>query len=100
MNAPGKTDLEVVRDIVIRGLGGLHCRVMLFGSRAIGRPGRASDVDVAVLPRQPLPRGLLSSIREALEESSVPWHVDLVDLSEADPAFRSRVLEEGIEWTA
>jgi uncharacterized protein len=57
-------------------------------------------VDVAVLPQEPLPRGLLASIREALEESLVPWRVDLVDLSEVDPSFRSRVLEEGIEWTA
>lgn len=96
---PGRDDLEVVRDIVLRGLGGLHCRVMLFGSRATGRPGRASDVDIAILPRQPLPRGLLSSIREALEESAVPWRVDLVDLSEVDPSFRSRVFEEGIEWS-
>jgi len=30
----------------------------------------------------------------------VPWHVDLVDFSEVDEPFRSRVLEEGIEWTA
>ncbi len=73
---------------------------MLFGSRAKGCAARASDVDVAVLPLQPLPGGLLSSIREALEESSVPWRVDLVDLSEVDEPFRSRVLEEGIEWTA
>jgi predicted nucleotidyltransferase len=100
MTAPGRSDLEIVRDIVLRGLTGLQCRVVLFGSRAKGHPGRASDVDVAVLPREPLPRGALSSIREALEESRVPWRVDLVDLSDVDPSFRSRVLDEGIEWTA
>lgn len=38
MNTPGKTDLEVVREIVMRGLGGIPGRVMHFGSRAKGAP--------------------------------------------------------------
>jgi len=32
-------------------------------------------------------------------ESTVPFAVDLIDLSSVDPAFRRRVLQEGIPWT-
>lgn len=73
--------------------------VYLFGSWATGHASRTSDIDVAVLPLAPLPRGLLSEIREALEESRVIFSVDLVDLSEVSEEFKERVLRKGIEWT-
>lgn len=89
-----------VRAIVLRALAGLEVRVFLFGSRASGAAHITSDIDVAILPLRPLPPGVLAALREALEESTVPQTVDLVDLSETDPAFRARVLAEGVEWRA
>lgn len=82
------------------GLKGHRARVYLFGSHARGEASRASDVDVAVLPRKPLPVGLLSAIREELEESRIPYVVELVDLSAAEPSFRKTVQREGVLWTA
>jgi predicted nucleotidyltransferase len=94
------TALEEVRRIVTERLTGRDVMVVLFGSRASGSAGVASDIDVDVLPRTPLPTGLLSRIREALEESHVPYRVDVVDLTSVDPAFRKRVLETGVIWAA
>lgn len=37
-------------------------------------------------------------MRDRLFESPVPWEVDVVDLAEAGPEFRSKVLAEGIPW--
>lgn len=91
-------DLEEVGRIVRDGLKGHRVRVYLFGSWVRDRAGRTSDIDVAVLPLEPLPAGLLSEIREALEESRVIYPVDLVDLSESTPQFRERVLREGVLW--
>jgi predicted nucleotidyltransferase len=91
-------DLEEVGRIVRDGLKGHRARVYLFGSWVRGQAGRTSDIDVAVLPLEPLPAGLLSEIREALEESHVIYPVDLVDLSESTPQFRERVLREGVLW--
>ncbi|MGH9578363.1 MAG: type VII toxin-antitoxin system MntA family adenylyltransferase antitoxin, partial [Terriglobales bacterium] len=85
--------------IVLRGLRGHPARVYLFGSRARGDARESSDLDVAVLPLEPLPIGLLSTIREQLEESHIPFTVDLVDLSEAGGAFRRAVEREGRLWT-
>ncbi len=91
-------DLKQVKRLVLKGLHGHDVQVLLFGSHATGKAGRTSDIDVAVLPVGKLPLGLLSRIRESLQESHVPFNVELVDLSQTDEAFRKRVLEEGIVW--
>ena len=99
-DADAAGDLEAVRRIVLSGLRGHPARVFLFGSRARGDHRVASDIAVAVLPLEPIPAGLLAEIREALDESHVPFVVDLVDLREAPPALRERAIREGSEWTA
>ena len=93
-------DLETVREIVLGSLAGTGAAVYLFGSRANGRQSEISDVDVGVLPRAPLPRGLLADLREALAEANILCEVDVVDLNDAPEAFRKQVLEEGIPWIA
>lgn len=91
-------DLLELRQILSQKLNDLKVQVYLFGSRARREARTTSDIDVAILPHEPLPTGLLAEIREALEQSSIPFEVDLVDLSEASPSFRERVLKEGIPW--
>jgi predicted nucleotidyltransferase len=93
-----ENDLNQVRRLVQKGLEEHDVKVILFGSHATGKAGRTSDIDIAVLPVGKLPLGLLSLIRESLQESHVPFNVELVDLSQTDEAFRKRVLEEGIVW--
>jgi predicted nucleotidyltransferase len=100
LESGGAGDLDEVRRIVLSGLRGHRARVFLFGSRVRGDQRVASDVDVTVLPLGPVPVGLLARIREELDESRVPFVVDLVDLREAPPALRERALREGAEWTA
>lgn len=93
-----KDDLKRVRQLVLDGLGNYPAKVYLFGSRATGHARRASDIDVAVWSLVELPVGTLALIREALEESLVPFNVDLVDLRDTDEGFRARVVAEGIAW--
>jgi predicted nucleotidyltransferase len=81
-------------------LSSVRARVYLFGSTARGDPGRASDIDVAILPLEPISPGLLASLREHLDESSVLYTVDVVNLADADPAFKARVEREGILWSS
>jgi predicted nucleotidyltransferase len=91
--------LDEVRRIVLDRVGGRGVVVYLFGSRARGTAGQASDIDLALDGGEPLPPGLLSDLREALEESWVPFTVDLVDLATAGPDLRARVDEEGVRWS-
>lgn len=70
----------------------------LFGSWARGDVKRASDIDIAVLATGPVDPTVLAELRSALEESDVPYRVDVVDLRTTSDEFRRRVLQEGIRW--
>ncbi len=90
--------LAEVRRIVNEMLKEKGVSVYLFGSWARGEATHCSDIDLAIESSSPLSPGVLAHLRERLEESHVPYRVDVVDLQKADPAFRQRVLEEGISW--
>ncbi|RMG21993.1 MAG: nucleotidyltransferase domain-containing protein [Methanobacteriota archaeon] len=75
-------------------------KVWLFGSRARGDATATSDIDLALLPEaNDLPADWLARLRELLEESHVPWHVDVVDLREADMELKRAVMREDILWS-
>jgi uncharacterized protein len=90
--------LERVRRIVLDVLDAEEVRVYLFGSCAIGSPRGTSDIDVAVEPLHGSGTLSLAELRERLEESDVPYDVDLVDLSTVSPEFAQRVRREGVVW--
>jgi predicted nucleotidyltransferase len=92
--------LEEVRRIVLDGLADRPAKVFLFGSHARGGARRGSDIDVAILPADPIPAPVLARIRERLEQSRVPYEVDLVDLARAEGDFVRSALRGAIPWTA
>ena len=55
---------------------------------------------MAIDAATPLPRGVLATLRDALEESTIPYRVDVVDLAETDSDFRERIRREGVLWIA
>jgi len=90
--------LEEVRRIVLGVLGKQPVSVYLFGSWARGDATPQSDIDLAIEAHSPLQPGLLALLRERLEESRVPYRVEVVELSGVDPQFRRRILAEGVRW--
>jgi predicted nucleotidyltransferase len=98
VGSPSSRWVKEVRRIVLRALREYDAAVFLFGSWARGDATACSDIDVAIEPHSSLPPGLLADLREGLEESHVPYRVDIVDLSDAAPTLRRRILEEGIRW--
>lgn len=75
-------------------------RLLLFGSWARGEARSYSDVDLALDVGAPAPLALLETLRQALEASSIPRPMDLIDLHAAPPALRDRILAEGRPWIA
>lgn len=67
--------------------------VWAFGSRATGRNvKRFSDLDLAVDGELPL--ATLAALRLALEESRLPFKVDIVEISALTAEFRARIESE------
>ncbi|MDP6952039.1 MAG: nucleotidyltransferase domain-containing protein [Alphaproteobacteria bacterium] len=92
--------LAHARELVSSALAGTNAVIWLFGSYARGNAGPHSDIDIAIESEAPLPTGLLARLRLALEESTIPYRVEIVDLHDADREFREAVYEEGIRWSA
>lgn len=72
------------------------CEVRLFGSRYQGTATAASDVDLALVGPQPLHWKTLARLRAALEDSNLPFRVDVLDWHTMPPAFR-QAIEAGYE---
>jgi type I restriction enzyme S subunit len=83
-------DLETLRSILQRHLPGRE--IWVFGSRALRAAKRFSDLDLAILGDSGIPAAALADLREALDESDLPFKVDLVDWSTTSPSFR-RIIE-------
>jgi predicted nucleotidyltransferase len=91
--------IDRVRNMVLAALAGRQARIYLFGSCARGDAVNSSDIDVAIDSLDPLPASLVADLVDSLEDSTIPFDVEIVDLRHADPALRRRVLSEGIAWT-
>jgi predicted nucleotidyltransferase len=90
--------LRQAKQIVASKLVGYAIDAYLFGSRATGKATRYSDIDIALLSTAPMRATLVSDLKETFEESVIPYHVDVVDLSIVSEEFRQKVLQEGVLW--
>lgn len=70
--------------------------IYLFGSRARGDESAYSDIDIAIESNRTLSEKL-SQARLDIEESLIPYKVDLVELSKA-PYLRKIIQKEGVLW--
>lgn len=93
-----QASMDEARSILHRVVGSLPVRIFLFGSRALGTSRAASDIDLALLAEGPIPPDLIARLRDEFEESTIPYSVDILDLSQVTGAFREKVLREGREW--
>jgi predicted nucleotidyltransferase len=90
--------IEELRRMVLDALGEHDAAVWLFGSCARGEARQHSDIDIAILPRDDLPSGFFGGLDADIEESTIPYDVDLVDLRRADAALVDEVRREGVKW--
>jgi predicted nucleotidyltransferase len=98
MNPTREWALTELRRMVLAALGEHDAAVWLFGSCARGEPRQHSDIDIAILPHGELPSGFFAELEADIEESTIPYDVDLVDLRHADPTLVAEVRREGIKW--
>lgn len=85
--------ISAIRTIVRSHLPDPSYRVFLFGSRAAGTARTFSDVDVGIMGQTPLPGHIMELMKEQLEESDIPYKVDVVDFNAVDPSFRNLALK-------
>ena len=81
--------LEIIRSILKKHLP-KNTSVWLFGSRATGKAKRYSDLDLAIDCNQlPIPLYTKAHLTQDLEDSSLPYTVDIVDITTIEPSFKN-----------
>ena len=77
---------RIVRDILQRYVPDRE--VWAFGSRAKWTAKEFSDLDIAIIGDKPLSIALTADLREAFQESALPFKIDIVDWASITPSFR------------
>ena len=85
---------EEIKDIIFRFLDPKEYQVFIFGSRVTGRAEKYSDYDVGIWSKKPVPWNILAEIEEMLEESNLPYKVDVVDFSLVSSDFKKVALSK------
>jgi len=90
--------LEQIKGIIFQEIGRKPIQVILYGSRASGNNHQTSDVDIALLSANRIDQGFISHLKEKLEESNVPYKIEIVDLNNVSSVFRKEVITKGVIW--
>lgn len=72
-------------------------KIFLFGSRAVKEQSKSSDIDIGVMSGK-LDRKMIIKIKEIIDESFVPFKVDIVDFSKVDENFKKEALRKIVQW--
>ncbi|CAD6493015.1 MAG: Nucleotidyltransferase domain protein [Candidatus Argoarchaeum ethanivorans] len=90
--------LKVLENIAKDAFKDSEVQIVLFGSRARGDYAKTSDIDIGILPNGEINRKELILLREKVENSNIPYKVDVVNLSQTSKEFTEKALKEGILW--
>lgn len=84
-----ETTLSFIKQTLRAHLPDPSYRLFLFGSRATNTARKFSDVDVGIEGPKPVSSTILMNVQETLEESDVPFKVDVVDFFHTSDRFRA-----------
>ena len=90
--------IDIVKQIVLKHIPKDNFAVFLFGSRAVGNAKPLSDIDIGILGLEPLPTIIKVDLESDLEESIVPYKIDLIDFYKVDKDFKKEALNTIQIW--
>ena len=95
MRSSKKTEQEI-KDIIFQFLNPKEYQIFIFGSRVFGKARKFSDYDIGIWSKNKRPLSSRNKIliEDALEESNLPYKVDVVDFSLVSSGFRKVALSK------
>ncbi len=88
-------DLEIVLHILKHYAPDHEARA--FGSRRTHKAKKYSDLDLVLVGEVRLDWRQMAKIKEAFEESTLPYRVDVLDWNAISPEFKKVIEEHGFE---
>lgn len=94
-----KWAVNEARKIIRRVLKNHRVRAWLFGSRANGKAGRFSDIDIALDGYgRPVPNKIITDLHDSIEKSFIPFKVEIVDILKLGRRVKEKIGREGQLW--
>jgi predicted nucleotidyltransferase len=84
--------LKTVKEILRTYLP--ECEVWAFGSRLTGQAKSYSDLDLAIIGKNKLPAQTMIKLKEAFEESILPFRVDILDWHKLSGSFKKIIQQK------
>ncbi|MBD3273062.1 nucleotidyltransferase domain-containing protein [Candidatus Dependentiae bacterium] len=72
--------------------------VYLFGSRATKTNYTGSDIDIAIDDKEKIDPRIILDLYNQIEETTIPFMVDLVDINNISKSLKDRIKKEAIKW--
>ncbi len=91
------TEFVMVRDILVEIIPP-GCRVWVFGSRAKNQTRCNSDLDLALEHKDKLPPIILHKLKEAFNDSLLPYRVDVLDINDVSENFQTIIRQQAIAF--
>ncbi len=86
--------IDIVKQIVLKQVPNDAFAIFLFGSRAVRNAKPLSNIDIGILGTEPLPMIVKAHLDADLEESIVPFKIDLIDFYQVDKDFKKEALRK------
>lgn len=90
--------INEIKRIVLDCFENVPASIFLFGSWTRGTQHQGSDVDIAIDCNDAHTRRKIAMLRETLEESTIPYRVDIVDMHFASEQLLEEIRKDGIAW--
>lgn len=98
INGLSKIELEIINKEVLEPLKSMDVRVWVFGSRARNDFKKYSDIDLLfeLDENSTIPAGFIYDIELRLEESNLPYKVELVNIDKIAESYRDSIMKDRI----
>ena len=82
-----KKELSIIKNVIGKYIDHDKNKAFIFGSQATGKIFRSSDIDIAIEGPKLDPQ-IYFEIKNALEESDIPYTTDLVEFRNVTNSFQ------------
>lgn len=82
-----RKDADIIRKILRTHVP--ECAVWAFGSRVTGNAEPYSDLDLAIIGNTKIERHVMVRLKEAFENSTLNYRVDIIDWQTTSDSFRN-----------
>ncbi len=87
---------KIISEMIIKPFSSKNAEVFVFGSRARGTHHPFSDLDILYIenPENPIDDNFISQIKENLENSDLPFKVDLVNKNRVAKSYQKSIFSD------